>query len=401
MDYIVLRDRSHRPSVNPYAGLRPLGLNTSRPPEPAIDFLSLDTKKQIRELNRDPEVLAIARPMPVSLIKPMLNSMANADVETDVGATWGVQATGTLRSPYTGQGVTVAVLDTGIDFKHEAFAGVNLVQQDFTHEGDGDQNGHGTHCAGTIFGRAHEGLRFAVAPGVTKALIGKVLTAQGHGSTQAVCDAILWAAEQGAHVISMSFGLDFPGLSQDLIADGYPASLATSIALEAYRANLRLFDSLAELIRARGSFFQGTLLIAAAGNESRRDEDPHYEVGVSPPAVADGIVAVGALETPGPPHDKLTVASFSNTWPDVCGPGVNIYSVKAGGGYLRLDGTSMATPHVAGVAALWADKLIQTTGRVTTERLNALVMGRADMQSLAVRIDPSDVGGGLVQAPQD
>ena len=82
---------------------------------------------------------------------------------------------GADTSSCTGNGIVVAVLDTGIDASHPAFAGVEVIQKDFTGEGDGDQHGHGTHCAGTIFGRNVNGTRIGVAMGVKKALIGKVL----------------------------------------------------------------------------------------------------------------------------------------------------------------------------------------------------------------------------------
>jgi subtilisin family serine protease len=84
---------------------------------------------------------------------------------------------GADTSPFSGDGIVVAVLDTGIDASHPAFEGVDIVQKDFTGEGVGDQHGHGTHCAGTIFGRTSEGTRIGVAPGVKKALIGKYWSA--------------------------------------------------------------------------------------------------------------------------------------------------------------------------------------------------------------------------------
>src|SRR5690606_41473924 len=88
--------------------------------------------------------------------------------------TWGVKAMGAYTSPFDGSGIVVAVLDTGIDPTHPAFAGVNLTRRNFTTAGDDDTHGHGTHCAGTIFGRAVNGTRIGVAPGVTEAVIGKV-----------------------------------------------------------------------------------------------------------------------------------------------------------------------------------------------------------------------------------
>ncbi len=126
----------------------------------------------------------------------------------------------------------MAELDTGIDATHPAFAGVELVQQDFTGEGDGDGNGHGTHCAGTVFGRDVDGQRIGVARGVSKALIGKVLGADGGGDSDMIFRAIQWAVGSGANVISMSLGFDFPGLVADRVKAGWPPDLATSRALE-------------------------------------------------------------------------------------------------------------------------------------------------------------------------
>lgn len=89
---------------------------------------------------------------------------------------------------------------------------MELLQRNFTADADSDEHGHGTHCAGTVFGRDVDGVRIGVARGVTKALIGKVLGTEG-GSSDLIVQAIQWAVAQGAHVISMSLGIDFPGVS--------------------------------------------------------------------------------------------------------------------------------------------------------------------------------------------
>jgi subtilisin family serine protease len=251
----------------------------------------------------------------------------------------------------------------------------------------------------TIFGRPIHGLRYSVAPGVERALIGKVLDSQGHGTTALIYNAILWAADQGAHVINMSLGLDFPGLVAWWIERGLPSDLATSRALEGYRANVRLFDTLAALMRSRASLFQSTLIVAAAGNESKREISPTYEITVSPPAAADGIVSVGALQSTGEPHNQLTVADFSNTGPNISAPGVAIYSAWPGGAYRKISGTSMASPHVAGVAALWAEKLLAERGQINLTEFEARLVGQATRDRLAANVEALDVGAGLVQAP--
>ncbi|HZK05283.1 MAG TPA: S8 family serine peptidase [Actinomycetaceae bacterium] len=336
---------------------------------------------------------AIAPVMPMRLIQPV----AVADATDEVaGPTWGVQAVGAHTSPWTGEGVIVAVLDTGIDPTHPAFDGVELVRRNFTDESDDDTHGHGTHCAGTIFGRDVEGVRIGVAPGVTKAVIGKVL-GSGGGTSDQIVEAIRWAMNEGANVISMSLGIDFPGYVKILQDRGFPVELATSKALEGYRTNVELFAAAASLVSAQAAFGQSALLIAAAGNESRRRIRPDYLIAVSPPAVAKGIVSVAALGTG---QDGFSIAHFSNTGARVAGPGVDIVSAKPGGGLQSMSGTSMATPHVAGVAALWAQKLA-AAGRFGAQVLEDHLTGRASADGMSAGFDPDDIGSGMAQAPQD
>ncbi len=362
----------------------------------SVDVENID-RRHISSVTRNADVLAVAPAMPVKLIMPFKADTGPQALKQ--GIAWGVKAVGADTSPYTGEDITVAVLDTGIDSSHPAFSGVSIIQKDFTGEGNGDMNGHGTHCAGTIFGRATDGTRIGVATGVKKVLIGKVLGTQGGGSSEMIISAIQWAVESGAHVISMSLGIDFPGFVKELEQSGLPTELAASRALEGYRANVLLFERLASLIRAQGQggFSQATVIIAAAGNESRRDENADFEIAVSPPAVSDGIISVAAL---GQGPQGLTIAPFSNTFANVSGPGVEIVSAKAGGGLLSLSGTSMATPHVAGVAALWAEK-INKSGVLNSLQLTARLIGSGTSVGLQNGLDPFDVGAGLVQAPQN
>ncbi|HEY0060956.1 MAG TPA: S8 family serine peptidase [Telluria sp.] len=358
----------------------------------SAESLDID-RRTIPLLTRDAGVLAIAPAMPMRLVSPFDATDPGVTAQT---VTWGVHAVGADTSPFTGEGIVVAVIDTGIDSGHPAFAGVELVQKDFTGDGNGDQHGHGTHCAGTIFGRAVNGTRIGVAPGVRRALIGKVLDSSGGGSSDHIVEAILWAVEEGAHIISMSIGMDFGGYVAQLIAGGMPAELATSRALEGYRTNTRLFDSLSEHVRARGLQTHPTLIVAAAGNESQRDVNPEFEVAVSPPAIAEGIVSVAAL---GDSPAGYATAPFSNTGANVSGPGVGIVSAKLGGGLQTMSGTSMATPHVAGVAALWAQQLVERNS-LNVFNLIGRLAGSATSEHLTAGFDPFDVGAGLVQCPQ-
>lgn len=352
---------------------------------------------KIAALQRDADVVCFAPAVPMKLIEPVAAETESTDSPARAGVAWGVEAVAADTSEYSGEGIVVAVLDTGINASHPAFAGMQLEQKDYTGEGNGDEIGHGTHCAGTIFGRDVAGTRIGVARGVKKALIAKVLGRDG-GPSDKIVSAIHWAMESGANVISMSLSIDFPGLVKKLVDAGWPPALATSRALEGYRTNVQLFERLAALVKAQGAFGQATVLVAAAGNESKRNDNPNFTIALGPPAVAEEIVSVAALGR-GTGSEGLTVGWFSNSGANVSGPGVDILSANAAGGLKTLNGTSMATPHVAGVAALWAEWL--TRRRALTARNLALrVNSSARTDVLKAGYDPQDVGLGLVQAPQ-
>ena len=357
--------------------------------EPSLEEADL-TPVEAADLRHDPEVLAVAEPMPLKLIEPVGPAEATP---TGISNTWGIEAIGAHTSPFDGSGVVVAVLDTGINPTHVAFQGVQLVRRNFTQGPDDDVNGHGTHCAGTIFGRDVNNLRIGVAKGVTKALIGKVL-GPGGGSSADLAKAVTWAYENGANVISMSLGIDFPGFVKTMIARGLATEAATSIALEQYRANVNLFSSLTALLAQSSSFSQAAVVVAASGNESER---PRYVIAVAPPAAGDGMISVGALGRSA--AGNLSIASFSNTQCNLCGPGVSITSswIGANDALNTINGTSMATPHVAGCAALWAQQQMQQTGRLTNENLAARTLSSARFVSGS---NFDDIGNGMVQAPQ-
>jgi subtilisin family serine protease len=369
-------------------GLESLGVDDNLP-EAAVHVADL-TEPEAADERRKPNQI-LARPLPTTLIRPV--SMAESAQPAAAGTAWGVEAVGATQTPYSGSGITVAVLDTGVDADHEAFQGVTVTRKDFTGEGDADEDGHGTHCAGTIAGRSVNGFRFGVAPGVTQLLAGKVLGTEG-GSTEALVQGIQWAVDNGASVISMSLGIDFPGAVDRLVQRGLPIQPATSRALEGYRDNLRLFEAVAEFVRARAAFDRPTVIVAATGNESERTAANAFTIGVSPPAASQGFIAVGAVGRDA--GGGFGIASFSNGGATVVAPGVDITSARAGGGFADASGTSMATPHVAGVAALWAEKLMTEAGEIDVEVLTARLTGSG--RSLGA-LASDDIGTGLVQAP--
>jgi subtilisin family serine protease len=346
--------------------------------------------RQLGEVMRAPQLGAIAPKMPIKLIGPLPVS-SGSDTEA-----WGIEAVGAVASGYSGQGVKVAILDTGIERGHPAFSGIRIVEEDFSGTGNGDRQGHGTHCAGTIFGRDVGGTRIGVARGVDEALIGKVLDDNGGGSSEMIFAGLQWAIQQNANIISLSLGLDFPGAVAERINAGWPPDLAMSWALESYQKNMRMFDALVGMAKARAPFGGDPIVIAAAGNESRRLVNPSYRIAACLPSAIPDVVSVAAVKRSG---SRMAVAEFSNSSPVVAAPGVEINSAWIGGGLHSLSGTSMACPHAAGVAALWAQAL-RESGRGSSGagvRSNLVAQARIDVFEGSSEL--VDVGFGLVTAP--
>jgi subtilisin family serine protease len=393
MKYIVLRDAQRTRWPGPSSsGTRTFGDARSwpDPPEPRIEVETADARGR-SELAGDPGTTALALAMPTRLIEPFAATGPHA-----TGDAWGIGAVGAAASAYTGSGVTAAVLDTGIDPGHSAFAGLTVLEEDFTRSGNGDRHGHGTHCAGTIAGRDVGGCRIGVARGISRLLAGKILTDTGTGSSEMAFQGLQWAASQGAQVVSMSFGFDFPGMVRDHVQQGWPTDLATSIALEAYRGNLNMFDTLMAMLKAQEPFRPGCVVVAAAGNESRRDIRPDYQIAASLPSAADGILSIAAVAQSA---GGYTIAAFSNTFPQLCAPGVDITSAQAGGTLTTMSGTSMACPQAAGIAALWWQAVRETGLPATAQTVTARILAACRLDTLAPNLDIADRGNGIATAP--
>lgn len=349
------------------------------------------------ELRADPKNVAVMdAEVVLSLIVPKARAVSDTTTLKLAGALRmpeGLLAVKAHTCPFTGQGVTVAVLDTGIDATHPAFKGKQLAMRDFTGEGAtaedvSDRDGHGTHCAGTVCGTVVDDVRVGVAPGVTKLCVGKVLGASG-GSLEMLVKGLFWAVvDQKSSVVSMSLGYDLPGNSKRLIDQfGIDAALATQHAM---RQQNDLSKGIATLRAFLESQSNNVVFVAATGNESIR---PKFVLDASLPAAE--LFSVGAV---GLVSDKWQVASFSNGRAQIVAPGVDVVSAALGGGWTTMSGTSMATPHVAGVAALWVEKLRDAGALTVPDVLRSDLKANAVRQPLA-DTDVNAIGVGMVQAP--
>lgn len=390
--YLVLR--STRPqthhSIESIFG-QPYGTDSATVSKLKIEKIDLSSRES-EDLRATEDVISIAPIIPLHHISPAAD--ATEPEQVPAGSSWGLQAVGADQHRLTGAGVVVAVLDTGIDAEHPAFSHLQgrIEQRNFTDESAADLTGHGTHCAGTIFGGTVNGIRIGIAPGIRKALIGKVVGGEA-SDTSAVCEALQWAVDGGASIISLSLGFDVRRYA-DQLATELPPDVAFSRALLAYHDNLELFSSFAQKVVAlRG---RQVLLAAAAGNDSRRHEKDEYVIHRMLPAAASGFLAVGALQKSG---NACKVAPFSNTGVRVVAPGVRILSALPGNRFGRMSGTSTAVPHVCGVAALWQELLQQQSRTVSGQLLQDRLLGSCSYETIAEARE-ADVGAGLVQAPR-
>ncbi|MFD2762746.1 S8 family serine peptidase [Micromonospora eburnea] len=255
---------------------------------------------------------------------------------------------------FDGAGVRVAVLDTGIDVAHPDLAGKVSARQNFTdgEEDDRDHVGHGTHVASTIAGSgaASDGRYRGVAPGASL-LDGKVCAEFGCLESWIVA-GMQWAAESGADVVNMSLG----------------------------GPNTPEVDPLEEAVNALTAQ-HGTLFVIAAGNDGG-DET------VGSPATAEAALAVAAFTKSDELADFSSRGPSADGWavkPEIAAPGVDIVAARSKDGflgepgqlYMPLDGTSMATPHVAGAAAL----LSQAHPQWNAAQLKAALMASAKPSS--------------------
>jgi subtilisin family serine protease len=268
------------------------------------------------------------------------------------------------ESGLSGAGVDVAVLDTGVDANHPDLRGRVVEQVNFTDDATAeDGNGHGTHVASIVggTGAAAGGARKGVAYGA-RLLSGKVLDAEGYGRLSWVIEGMEWAAERGADIVNLSLGGD-AGKTDD----------PTAQALDRLSAET------------------GTLFVVAAGNAGPGTSN------IGTPGVAASALTVGAVTANGLPAYFSSQGPTLGTWrvkPDLTAPGVEITGAMAGSdGYTQISGTSQATPHVAGAAALLRERHPDWDWR----RIKNTLMTTADAKIPAPM--PYAEGAGLLDLP--
>ena len=266
-----------------------------------------------------------------------------------LGATWGLIACKVPPSSRSGAGIKVAVLDTGMDLAHPDFAGRPITSRTFVGQPVQDLHSHGTHCIGTACGPmspAGNTPRYGIGY-QSSIFVGKVLSNSGSSVSGSVLAGMNWAIANRCEIISMSLGSP-SGISAYYTAAGQAA------------------------------LNNGLLIIAAAGNAASPTGSP---------ANSPTIMSVASLD------QNLRPSSFSNFGKiEIAAPGRDVFSsVPRPTRYGVMSGTSMATPHVAGCAALWAQTSPSLRGMNLWNRLRATAK--------ALPFPASRVGAGLVQAP--
>ncbi|GHG31638.1 S8 family peptidase [Streptomyces zaomyceticus] len=324
----------------------------------AVDGVALTTEKK-QAATFWAELNAPAARSASGIKKLWLDRKVQATLER---STKQVHAPEAWAAGYDGTGTKVAVLDTGADVEHPDLKGRVAASENFTDsDSTDDRQGHGTHTLSTVggSGAASDGRKKGVAPGASL-LNGKVLNDSGSGAASWIIAGMEWAVAQGADVVSMSLGSPVPTDCTD------PMSVAAE-----------------ELARN-----EGTLFVIAAGNSG-----PTLNT-VSSPGCAPGVLTVGATD-----RDDST-AYFSSRGPtivnhtlkpEIAAPGVGISAAAAGGrgvyAYRSMSGTSMATPHVAGAAAI----VKQRHPDWTAQQVKAALVASAES---SVPGDVREVGGG-------
>lgn len=308
------------------------------------------TQREIEDLKKDPDVVRVEEDGIMQALELQREGNPNPLAQTIPAGITQVKAPDAWPSSQ-GEGIKVFILDTGIDADHpDLVANLRTGKSFVTSESSTDDfNGHGTHCAGTVAAAFNNQGVVGVAPYAYLYPV-KVLSSTGSGSWSWLIAALDWIMDKkGARIASMSLG----GL-------GAPQALADM---------------------CEAAYDDGVLLVAAAGNSGPANNTVGF------PAKYPHVMAVSAIDS------NDTIAVFSSRGPEVeiTAPGVSVLSTTRGGGYGNLSGTSMACPHVSGVAALAWGSHRGANNKQVRWLLNAFADKVGDK-------DPEKYGNGRVDA---
>lgn len=307
----------------------------------------------VRALNRNPNVEYAELNYIVSTVTTVNDPYFTGGFQWNLAK---VQAANAWDVTTSNAGISVAVLDTGVDLSHPDLQGKVIVSVNFSDSATAnDVNGHGTHVAGIVGAATNNGQGIAGLGYNTSIMNVKVLGDSGTGGSSWIAQGVVWAADHGAKAINISAGATF--------------QMAT------------LEDAI------NYAWGKGVVIVAAAGNNA--SSTPFY------PAAYPNVIAVASTDI----NDHLASSSDYGDWVDVAAPGANIYStlpldnLLQPGGYGVMGGTSMASPHVAGLAGLVFTSAADRNG---DGFLNDEV--RACIEQNADNIGLSGIGGGRINA---
>lgn len=295
------------------------------------------TAKQVKSLNQQKSIIAIEKD----------GNLEDSDIQQKWGAKLShINLSENATTPFTGKGVNIAILDSGIDISHPDLnikGGISFIgsKNDFH-----DSTGHGTHVAGVI-GATKEGKIQGIAPDADLYAV-KLLNDQNSGKNSDLLSAIDWCLKNKMNIIHMSI-----------------SSKHHSKAVE---------------VSLQSAYKNGVLMIASAGNQGF-----YLTESITYPGAYSSVIAVGSVD------EKNERSLFSSTGKDleIMAPGESIYSTEPSNKYGYRDGTSMAAPHVTGIAAL----LMEKYPSLTNEEIRTLI------NDTAIKLgEPFLYGYGLINA---
>jgi len=306
--------------------------------------------KMLENLKNSDDVAQITLDRVIPFEEP---PVVESEVKDDADWTYGLKKTNVpaVREAYglTGEGITVGVLDTGIDADHPDLAGKVIAWKDWAGDSEEpkDAHGHGTHCAGTIAGGSDSGRAIGVAPDA-KLIIGRIFGDSGSATISGILGAMNWMTDPDGDPETN----DAP----ELISNSWGGR----------KGSMQQEQGMWNIVKTWRDL--GIVPVFAAGNSGP------WPNTVGTPGGYPHSFAVGAT------NGRDNAARFSSrgpikwedveyTKPDISAPGVGVLSAKPGGGYQKMSGTSMACPHVAGLTAL----LLQANPALTVKQVEKVL----------------------------